>query len=103
MPNLAELPFQAAAKIQQYAERGWAELHYARKMFEAGALKLEEEAAEVTGADVDEAVERLRQQAATFEVVEGRTAQDDDYAMVNYRGQDIQDSKAEPVIAAQPT
>src|ERR1044072_3621905 len=45
MPNLAELPFQAAAKIQQsvgkYVERGAAELHYARKMFEAGALKLE--------------------------------------------------------------
>jgi len=41
MPNLAELPFQAAAKVQQYAERGLAELHYARKMFEAGALKLE--------------------------------------------------------------
>src|SRR6478609_5254487 len=41
MPNLTDLPFQAAAKIQQYAERGAAELHYARKMFEAGALKLE--------------------------------------------------------------
>ena len=41
MPKLTELPFQAAALIQQYAERGAAELHYARKMFEAGALKLE--------------------------------------------------------------
>ncbi|HET9563590.1 MAG TPA: long-chain-fatty-acid--CoA ligase FadD2 [Mycobacterium sp.] len=41
MPKLADLPLQAAAKIQQYAERGSAELHYARKMFEAGALKLE--------------------------------------------------------------
>ena len=41
MPKLTDLPFQAAAKIQQYAERGAAELHYARKMFEAGALKLE--------------------------------------------------------------
>jgi fatty-acyl-CoA synthase len=41
MPNLADLPFKAAAKVQQYAERGAAELHYARKMFEAGALKLE--------------------------------------------------------------
>ena len=41
MPKLTDLPFQAAAKIQQYAERGSAELHYARKMFEAGALKLE--------------------------------------------------------------
>src|SRR4051812_13372602 len=41
MPNLTELPLQAAAKVQQYLERGSAELHYARKMFEAGALKLE--------------------------------------------------------------
>ena len=62
-------------------------------------LEAEEEAAEVTDADVDEAVERLRQQAAAFEVVEGRAAQDDDYVMVNYRGQDLQDSKAEPVEA----
>src|SRR4029079_8243530 len=41
MPKLTDLPFQAAAKVQEYAERGAAELHYARKMFEAGALKLE--------------------------------------------------------------
>lgn len=41
MPNLTELPLQAAAKVQQYLERGSAELHYARKMFEAGALKVE--------------------------------------------------------------
>ena len=41
MPKLTELPLQAAAKIQQYAERGSAELHYARKMFEAGAFKIE--------------------------------------------------------------
>src|SRR5690242_18869893 len=45
MPKLTDLPLQAAAKIQQatqkYVERGSAELHYARKMFEAGALKLE--------------------------------------------------------------
>jgi fatty-acyl-CoA synthase len=41
MPKLTELPLQAAAKIQQYAERGSAELHYAIKMFEAGAFKIE--------------------------------------------------------------
>ncbi|MET0699101.1 MAG: long-chain-fatty-acid--CoA ligase FadD2 [Mycobacterium sp.] len=41
MPKLTDLPSQAAATIQQYAERGAAELHYARKMFEAGAFKLE--------------------------------------------------------------
>ncbi|MCB0947713.1 MAG: long-chain-fatty-acid--CoA ligase FadD2 [Mycobacterium sp.] len=49
MLKLSDLPLQAAAKVQQslgqslgqYFERGSAELHYARKMFEAGALKLE--------------------------------------------------------------
>ncbi len=41
MPKLTDLAFQAAALAQQYADRGAAELHYARKMFEAGALKLE--------------------------------------------------------------
>lgn len=41
MPSLFDLPAQAAAKAQQYLDRGSAELHYARKMFEAGAFKLE--------------------------------------------------------------
>jgi acyl-CoA synthetase (AMP-forming)/AMP-acid ligase II len=41
MPKLTDLPLQAAAKIQQYAERGSAELHYLHKMLEAGAFKLE--------------------------------------------------------------
>src|SRR6202022_1359477 len=41
MPKLSDLPLQAAAKIQQYAERGSAELHYLVKMLEAGAFKLE--------------------------------------------------------------
>ena len=40
-PTSLGLPFQAAAKVQQYLERGSAELHYARKMFEAGAFKIE--------------------------------------------------------------
>ncbi len=49
MPKLTDLPMQVVDKVQQsvgksvtkYVERGSAELHYARKMFEAGALKLE--------------------------------------------------------------
>ena len=41
MPKLTELPSQAAAKAKLYLDRGSAELHYARKMFEAGALQLE--------------------------------------------------------------
>ncbi|MGV0806346.1 long-chain-fatty-acid--CoA ligase FadD2 [Mycolicibacterium setense] len=41
MPSLSDLPANLTAKAKQYAERGAAELHYARKMFEAGALRLE--------------------------------------------------------------
>ncbi len=41
MPKLTDLPLQAVAKAQQYAERGTAELHYLFKMMEAGAFKLE--------------------------------------------------------------
>lgn len=49
MAKLSDLPVQALAKVQQlfgesatkYWERGSAELHYARKMFESGALRLE--------------------------------------------------------------
>jgi fatty-acyl-CoA synthase len=41
MPKLTDLSLQAAAKAKQYLDRGSAELHYARKMFEAGALKIE--------------------------------------------------------------
>jgi len=45
MPKLTDLPLQAFDTVYQsvgrYWDRGTAELHYARKMFEAGALKLE--------------------------------------------------------------
>ncbi|OBJ94853.1 long-chain-fatty-acid--CoA ligase FadD2 [Mycobacterium sp. 1245852.3] len=41
MPNLLGLPGQAAAKVQQYVERGSAELHYVRKIFESGAFRIE--------------------------------------------------------------
>ncbi len=38
---LTDLPLQAVAKAQQLVERGSAELHYAYKMLEAGAFKLD--------------------------------------------------------------
>ncbi len=42
MPNIADLlPWRAVPKIQQYAERGLAELHYLRKIIESGAFRLE--------------------------------------------------------------
>jgi fatty-acyl-CoA synthase len=41
MPNLIDLPGQAVAKVQQYAERGLSELHYLRKIIESGTFRLE--------------------------------------------------------------
>lgn len=41
MPNLSDLPGQAVSKVQQYLDRGSAELHYVRKIFEAGAFRIE--------------------------------------------------------------
>ncbi|MFG1934341.1 long-chain-fatty-acid--CoA ligase FadD2 [Mycobacterium sp. NPDC048908] len=41
MPKLTDFPSQAVVKAQQLVERGSAELHYAYKMLEAGAFKLE--------------------------------------------------------------
>jgi fatty-acyl-CoA synthase len=41
MPNLIDLPGQAVAKLQQYAERGASEMHYLRKIIEAGGFRLE--------------------------------------------------------------
>ena len=41
MPNLIDLPGQVVSKIQQYLERGSAELHYVRKIFESGAFRIE--------------------------------------------------------------
>jgi fatty-acyl-CoA synthase len=40
MPKILD-PFGVAAKVQQYADRGLAELHYLRKIIESGAFRLE--------------------------------------------------------------
>ena len=39
--SFADIAAQVTEKARQYADRGTSELHYVRKMFEAGALKLE--------------------------------------------------------------
>jgi trigger factor len=60
-------------------------------------LEIAQEPAEVTEADVTQALQQLQERAATFEVVEDRPAADGDYAIVNYQGHDAGDPKAEPV------
>ncbi len=69
-------------------------------LFELGeynGLEAEEESREVAEADVDKAVEELRQRAATYEDVQDRAAADDDYVMVAYRGRDVKDEASKPV------
>ncbi len=59
-------------------------------------LEVEEEQAAVTDADVDKAIEELRESAATFEVVEDRPATDDDHITVSYRGLDASSPTSPP-------
>jgi trigger factor len=95
-PRFEDLKFEEG---QPLSVKATFEIYPEIELKDYKGLEAEQEPGEVTDADVDEALERLRQQAASFEVVEGRGAEDDDYAMVNYRGQDLQDPKAEPVEA----
>jgi trigger factor len=62
-------------------------------------LETEEDPATVNDADVDQAVEELRQRAATYEVVADRPAADEDYVLVSYRGHDVQNPGSRPLEA----
>lgn len=59
-------------------------------------LEVEETPATVADADVDKAVDDLRESAATFEVVTDRSAADDDHVTVSYRGQDAASPSSPP-------
>jgi trigger factor len=52
-------------------------------------LEVEEEVPRVTEADIDHAIDELREHAATFEVVSDRPAADDDYLTMSYKGYDV--------------
>ena len=62
-------------------------------------LEVEEETPAVHEADVEKALDDLRQAAATFEVVTDRPAQDDDYVTVSYRGQDAKTPESRSIEA----
>ncbi len=70
--------------------------------FELGdykGLEVDEDSATVSDTDVDQALEELRQRAATYEVVEDRPAADDDYILVSYQGRDVQNPGNRPLEA----
>ncbi len=61
-------------------------------------LEVEEGAAVVTEAEINQALEDLRERAATFEVVSDRPAEDGDHLMVAYQGRDLKDSRGDPIV-----
>jgi trigger factor len=63
------------------------------------SLEVEEDPPTVTEADVEKALEELRQHAATFEVVADRPAADEDYVTLNYHGRDLKVPESQPVEA----
>jgi len=81
-PRFEELKFDEAQPLRCKAVF---EVYPEFELTSYQGLEVEEDLVEVTDADVDQTLEKLRQRAATFEVVEDRAAQEDDLVIVNYR------------------
>ena len=62
-------------------------------------LEVEEESPPVPDADVEKAIENLRENAATFEVVSDRPSEDGDLVTINYQGRDAGNPEGQPVEA----
>ena len=62
-------------------------------------LEAEEKTPQVTEADIEQAIEEVRERAATFEVVSDRPAADDDYLTLSYKGYDVRAPASHPVEA----
>ncbi|HXJ91579.1 MAG TPA: trigger factor [Terriglobia bacterium] len=93
-PRFEDLQFEDGQPIRAKATF---EVYPEIELKDYKGLEVEEDSAEVTSIDVEEALERLRQNAATFEVIEDRPAADGDYVMVSYQGEDLMDSASEPI------
>jgi trigger factor len=64
-------------------------------------LEVEEETPTVTDEDVTKAIDNLREQAATFEVVSDRSAADGDFLTISYKGRDQNAPAAHPIEATE--
>ena len=60
-------------------------------------LDVEEETPQVSEADIDHAVEAVRERAATFEVVSDRPAEDGDFLTVSHKAYDIKAPASPPL------
>ncbi len=72
--------------------------------FELGefkGLEVEEESDTMADTDVDQALEELRERAATFEAIADRPAENDDYVYVSYQGHEGNHHSKNPIEARQ--
>lgn len=93
-PRFEDLQFDEGRSIRAKATF---EVYPEIELKDYKGLEVEEDSDEVTESEVDDAIERIRQNAATFEVIEDRPAADGDHVMVSYQGQDLMDSGSEPI------
>lgn len=96
-PHFADLKFEENTPLTATAKF---EVLPKFELKEYKGLDVERGTLDVTEDEVNRSLEDLRQQAATFEPVEGRAAQDGDYVSVNYRGVDKADAEAKPLEAS---
>ena len=95
-PHFDDLRFE---EDQPLACKATFEILPAIELQQYKGLEVEEETPQVTEADVDGAIEEIREQAATFEVVSDAAAADEDYLTLSYKGHDIKAPASRPVEA----
>jgi len=95
-PHFEDLKFEEGQPIRAKATF---EVYPEFELKDYKGLEVEMPPATVSDADVDQAIDRLRERNATFEVIEDRPAAEGDYVLVNYRGQNVRNAEAEPIEA----
>jgi trigger factor len=96
-PHFADLKFEEDTPLKATVKF---EVLPEFELKEYKGLEVEQGTFEVTEEEIKQALEDLRQNAATFEPVEDRAAQDGDYLTVSYRGVDKADAAAKPLEAS---
>jgi trigger factor len=95
-PRFEDLKFEEGQPIRAKATF---EVYPDFELKDYKGLEVDLPPASVTDADVDQAIDRLRERNATFEVTEDRPAAEGDYVLVNYRGRKAEDPEVEAIEA----
>jgi trigger factor len=93
-PHFEELKFESDKPLTAKASF---EVYPTFELEEYKGLTVEEESVVTKDEDVGQTLEKLRERAATFEVVEDRPASDGDFLTVSYQGSDTKDASSKPV------